>query len=410
MNFYNTKVNKVKVGYLSLVFLFLFQVFANFNDFIVIYFFSKVVLGLIGMIFCLIYLVRFSFTGKLPPHSVWLIFFFTLLLALATFSSHAVFGQPYISGIIGEVKLTAIFFFFFGLSVLNVAKPNLKEVEAMFVVLGLVCLVGFTMAFILINPQSVYTQGSNLVLKDSKGYRFKFQDVFVVIYLFYSIRRFLKGKKKISMFFTILFILFYEFFYEQERTELACIGLVIIWHIVLRAPDIIRVIFICGVAIILVAIIANPDYFSLLISSVNTSSLDNRAHTFGIADRGVFSSLYHFIFGLGNLNPLWQGGFSRLYGPDFYLSDIGWIGLIYEFGLIGAIFCLLTYFRVISAVKTVTNQLNSLLILSIMDYIMVRLILSIISPIIPYYVGIFVSILAITVYLRRQINHSQNES
>jgi hypothetical protein len=60
-----------------------------------------------------------------------------------------------------------------------------------------------------------------------------------------------------------------------------------------------------------------------------------------------------FLFGNGELSPRWRDGFNRIYGY-FYPSDIGIIGILYLFGIIGT---LLLFVQFLFARKVI-NRLN----------------------------------------------------
>jgi hypothetical protein len=396
------KVSLFKVTVIGFSFIFFYQIFFNVKDFNILYVFSKGVMGAFAILSFIIYLVRATVYGVSVKHSSYLIFLFIVLISISTISSHVVFRQPFLQGIMAQIKLTGIFYYFLALGLFAFLKPNIKDFEKTFIYLGLGSLLIYTLVNLFINPAIVWTKESDIVIKDSaRGYRFRLKDVFIIIYLFYALRKFLAGKQRMIMATLIILILLYLIIYQQERAELLSILAVLGWRFLTKSSVIIKSGFIVFVSGLFILIVLYSDKFSGLISSVDTSSLETRANTFGITYKYISSGFMNFLFGAGNLNTLWKGGFGSLYGENFFLSDIGWGGIIFEFGFIGAIFCFVTYLKVLKDLEKTNNSYNSLLLYAFTDYILARLILSVISPHIPYFIGIYATFLAISVYLRK---------
>jgi hypothetical protein len=66
---------------------------------------------------------------------------------------------------------------------------------------------------------------------------------------------------------------------------------------------------------------------------------------------------------MGALSQQWNGGFSTLYNPYFFLSDVGIFGTYYRFGLLTPLVLFVFYagfIRVMGQCKTKGNLLNAL--------------------------------------------------
>jgi hypothetical protein len=400
--FTSFKMSLLKVSVMSFSFIFFFQLFFNVKDFNVLYIFSKAVMGAFAVISFIIYLIKAAVYGISIKHSSYLIFLFFVLISISTISSHIVFGQPLLEGIMAQVKLTGIFYYFLAFSLFAFLKPNIKDFEKTFVYLGLGTLIIYTLVNLFINPASVWTKESDIVIKDSlRGYRFRLKDVFIIIYLFYALGKFLAGRQKMIMATLIILILLYLVVYQEERAELLSIVAVLGWRFITKSSAVVKSFFVILVSGVFILIVLYPDKFSGLLSSVDTTSLQTRANTFGITYRFISSGFTNFLFGAGNLNSLWKGGFESLYGENFFLSDIGWGGIVFEFGFLGAILCFIAYLKILKDVENTNKKYNSFLLSAFTDYILARLILSVISPHIPYFIGIYATLLAISVYLRK---------
>lgn len=393
----------IKILALSVIFLFLFMEFYNFSDQYILFIFQKIGIGILSFGFFVGYLLRFR---PLPKYSYFLIFFFLFLSVISTITSSIHFGQPAFYGFIGQFKLLGVFYFFLALWALKFFRANLHDIEGMLICLAIISLVSFSLVHFFVDPKELYTKGGNLILKDSKGYRFKFQDIFIVIYLFYNLRKFIYRKNKLFSGLLIVLIILYLIFFQQERAELLSILIVLCWRLLTKSSSAIKAAYIFLTAAILIWVLWQPNLYSDVISNIDFSSLNAREHTFEICYHFISSSFYNLMSGAGNLNSIWKNGFTRMYGTNFFLADIGWVGITFEFGLIGALLCLYLYIKVIRETEKTATVYQSPMLYAIADYLTVRLILSIFSPHIPYFVGIYTSILAIDLYLLK--NYEEN--
>ena len=391
------KVRKFLVGCLVLSFIFFFQEFFDVHDFNILYVISKVVIGVLSSLVFAVYFIKVVITRKLPQYSWYLLFIFFSLIALSVATSNIDFNQPIMMGIIAQVKLTGIFYYFFVFSILKGYKVTVKELETTFLCLGLIFLSIYLVVHLALNPQKYYSPQSSIVIHDSKGFRFRLPDVFISIFTFFCFRKFLARNKPIWF---ILFAVCYAYiaFLNQERTYLACVTLVIGFIIFFRGNATGKIVLVCLGFLTLVWLLNGG--FDYLTEDLNTASLDTRLITTAACVQFISANPSHFIFGGGNLNELWLNGFGRIYGDSFFLSDIGWVGICYEFGLIGVVICLSLYITLFRELNTSLRSTKTLLVLVLRDYVAMRFLLSVGSPVIPYFIGIFTSILAILVYLR----------
>lgn len=97
---------------------------------------------------------------------------------------------------------------------------------------------------------------------------------------------------------------------------------------------------------------ASPILATIILWISQTTSILSFANKFGVLFTQITSNVYltqsaraHTIssillelghgawFGSGSLSSLWRGGFSAIYGSNFYLADVGIFGTAYKFGL-----------------------------------------------------------------------------
>lgn len=73
---------------------------------------------------------------------------------------------------------------------------------------------------------------------------------------------------------------------------------------------------------------------------------------------------------------MWDGGFERFYGPNFFLSDVGAFGTVFRYGLLGIIliflfyaFCFKTAFRAPSTIEVRAGRLYLLMLIPLNVFI-----------------------------------------
>jgi hypothetical protein len=96
-----------------------------------------------------------------------------------------------------------------------------------------------------------------------------------------------------------------------------------------------------------------------------------------------------WLFGNGDISHWWRGGYDALIG-HFYPSDIGWVGIIYVYGIAGLVFFnqqasfLVNYYQKLGAVR------NQVFIKSLIAFVVYFLVHSITNGMVAFspYVGI----------------------
>ena len=59
---------------------------------------------------------------------------------------------------------------------------------------------------------------------------------------------------------------------------------------------------------------------------------------------------------MGSLSLQWKGGFSTLYNPHFYLSDVGLFGVYYRYGFLTPLIALIFYAGYLRIMKLCPNK------------------------------------------------------
>jgi hypothetical protein len=97
----------------------------------------------------------------------------------------------------------------------------------------------------------------------------------------------------------------------------------------------------------------------------------------------------HWIFGVGTLSPLDPAGLITWFNHFFFLADITWLGVVFEYGLIGAALILLLPIRGLmlsrsaafgSSRSAAASSPRPELLLSLRDYLLYALLISPLYP------------------------------
>jgi hypothetical protein len=118
------------------------------------------------------------------------------------------------------------------------------------------------------------------------------------------------------------------------------------------------------------------------------------------------------LFGNGDISHWWRGGYDVLIG-HFYPTDIGWVGIIYVYGVAGLVFFnqqatfLASYYRKLGAEK---NQVFTKSLIAFLVYYLIHSITNGMVAFSPYVGILFLVLLAHTSALRQQRLVTENVS
>ena len=136
-------------------------------------------------------------------------------------------------------------------------------------------------------------------------------------------------------------------------------------------------------------ILFNPE-------SLLDSSMGIRVNTIMQAFRFMSDNNLRVLFGAGGLNSFYTISFQDYFNTNFWPSDIGWIGILFEFGIIGVIVSLYLYYILLKEANKGTIQ--EPILLALKDYVYLSIFLSPLIPSLIYQIGLYMTILSLFVY------------
>jgi len=301
------------------------------------------------------------------------------------------------------------------LHLLRTGKVSLDEIRSVLLMLSW----GFVLYLLYLNftldrvdfaqERAIYNTWSEFKDKQGeRGYRIKLPAYFIVFGLFYYYFLF-QEKLRVSHFIiTVLFLFSILMVIQSRSLMVAIIATMLLFSIDFRklGQSIFRFI-VAALAVFLVIILYqfyDPEMFASMarmfenaFTVVLTGEKTDEASSNARIKETLLAWPYikeSWLFGNGDISHWWRGGYDALIG-HFYPSDIGWVGIIYVYGVAGLIFFnqqatfLVSYYRKLGAER------NQVFTKSLFAFLVYYLIHSITNGMVAFspYVGILFLVL-----------------
>lgn len=255
---------------------------------------------------------------------------------LSAFNAYVWYGQPLIYGLIEDRRILLTLIYFPIVTLLRNRKLDAHDViELLLVVAGLSIVLSIYFAATGSVNEAIYA--AKLEARENRvsiG-----THIVIIVTLLSFVFSMLKSSYKpywllwfFSSFGTLLFIV------QTRKIILVLTVIIAVTLLRKRTATFILLATMFGVAGIMLWPILSDDYMMMKLLAIWGQLLDDdylttsaRAHTV----MSVFSELTnnYFLWGHGALSLLWNEGFHRVYGDNFYLADVGVVGILYRYGL-----------------------------------------------------------------------------
>lgn len=296
-----------------------------------------------------------------------LMFTFILVNFLAAYKGHEVFGQPYYYGIMAQRSVMLSISGILLVSLLNKRLITINQVEKSFLYLSLSLLFIFYFFFLFVNPVK-FTDAEFVAYSPIRGYRYRFQFALVIMLLFYSLFK-VSHERKNKFVIVALLILFYLIYFLQSRTTLVVLAITILIYFVRNftlKEKIKKTLIYGGIGLIAFAVFITLGYTSLI--DKYQILYQNVFNVFQGESPDEASSAVRFmefntaldyiqknpLLGNGFISNQWNGGWHDILGY-FYPVDIGILGNIFVFGIVGTLLIYLPYYFSL----TMSREINS---------------------------------------------------
>lgn len=280
--------------------------------------------------------------------SLWVLCMGIALPLISAVLAYLNFGQPLAYGLLEERRFLAYLIFFPVLFLLLQAKPTQEELSRYFLYIALFCATFGFGYYLGIIPQNTmvsftvddWTRYEDLLRPD----RYRIGSTFVTLAAFivmYDMRE----RVTLRGLLILLYFVAYLWLVMQTRQTMLMWAFAGLWIFRKRIDSLMKMSAL-GLLLFSISWFWMPEFYieqyerfhALLFEATSGPSVRDR--TIGIIVDAVAANHY---FGMGALSLQWNGGFSRVYGPHFYLSDVGVFGVYYRYGFLAPLVVALFY-------------------------------------------------------------------
>ena len=288
-------------------------------------------------------------------------FLFMLLIPLlivpfiSAYQAHKVFHQPFIIGLIAQRQHYILLCGFFCVIALQRKLISLELLEKYFVRSMLINL-GIMIFFSVFIDPGMFKDTEFVKYSLNKGWQYEFPNAVAIAVVIYSIGK-AWGENKSSAYLPLFLSIAYFIIYGQDRSQIlfATVTIFIYYIFNLNIYRKIKYAFatlLSGIVLISALAIFYPDliehYLTLFgnASSIVTGKEVDEASTNVRYMEGAIAIenfTKHPWLGNGSVSSQFKGGFKGFFGY-FYPSDIGILGNLFVYGIVGTIAFYIPYF------------------------------------------------------------------
>jgi len=278
---------------------------------------------------------RFPMTRQLLASMAWLIL-------VPSFAAGIYFHQSFFTSISAQVKLLPILYFFSFLGVLLILQPTLQELERSFIRLATI-IAGTLICLWIAVPDSWYSTtyvvgDAPFFSHDHRGNRIRMSLFFPIIALFFCYRRAF-FEKSLRYFTAMVILLGVVLFIVKTRAMVIGVVGVLALNTILWSRPIVRVLLLIAMPIIVVGVFS-VGYLATTFTTDPSSGFDTRHISMNHAIRFLSDDPMRWLIGVGTISPTSPDSLIAYFHHFFFLADITWLGIIFEYGLIGAVLLL----------------------------------------------------------------------
>ena len=347
------------------------------------------------------------FVFELPYKAV-----FALLLAYAMGLSPLLgmlyFGNGFVDSLTTTVKIWSFTYYFAFAAMLAWLRPRPATIARAFVILGALTYITMWLLWIFA-PTDWYgsdpAKGKLLMFEYERGNRIYMPMFFGMIFLFYLTRRFCRNWEwwvglLIPAIFASQIII-----YKQRISILAAV--IVVYAIIISSTQgtLRRFLVACGLlaASGIIAVVSGP--IALEFGESLGGSLSVRMVSFATATEFLGNDPLRWLFGVGATTRFSSITLAEIFNnKNFYLADLGWLGIVFEYGLVGALLVVGVYLGGLLFTWQTARLDGTPLVRALADYMFFLFLTSTVYSFV-FTPGELGTILAVAAYLRSQGPH-----
>jgi hypothetical protein len=334
------------------------------------------------------------------PMSRQILITMTWLILVPSFAAGIYFHQSFFTSLTAQVKLLPFLYFFSFLALLLTLQPTLYEIERSFIRLAKIIAVVLIFFWLLI-PDSWYSTtyvvgDAPFFSHDHRGNRIRMSMYFPIIALFFCFRRAVFEKSMRYATGTIILLAVVMFIVKTRAMVIGIAG-VLALNTILWSRPLVRVLLLIIAPLALIAVFS-VGYLGTTFSTDASTGFDTRQISINHAIRFLSDDPLRWILGVGTISPTSQDSLIAYFHHFFFLADITWLGIVFEYGLLGAVLLLMITVRGLFFYQRLRTYVEDDFLGSLRDYLIYILMISAFYPL-TLTPGETAVILAIFVYV-----------
>ncbi|AWJ92897.1 hypothetical protein Sp245p_23975 (plasmid) [Azospirillum baldaniorum] len=324
------------------------------------------------------------------------------LVAITPAVSMVQLGNGVTDAMATTVKVWPFAYYFSLAALLTLLRPTLPQVRGALIALGAGTFVIMLALWLVLPPEAYATDPlkSKLLMYDvERGPRIFMPMFFGVLFLFYLSRRFCAYREWWTIPLLLIGLLLMVLIYKQ-RTALGSVVLVVGFAMITSARGWWRILAV-GMALLATVFLAAVYSVDLAnrAEQMLGASLSIRQNSIVLALDFLEVTPLRWLLGVGAVTRFSNVTLADILGNNqFYLADIGWIGIVFEYGVIGAVLIAAFYVAALrSARKAATG--DDPMTQALGDYVLFALATSTIYSVV-FTPGEVASVMALALYWR----------
>lgn len=325
------------------------------------------------------------------------------VLGLTPLLSMIYFGTGLVDAVATIAKTLPFLYYFSALGLLLLLRPRPETVVRAILWLGAATFILMAVLWVAV-PADFYksepAESKLFLFEAERGYRIFMPMFFGTIFLFYLTRRAFARQEIAAILLLLVCFALMVLIYKQRTVILAV--LLTVGLIALAASSGWRrgLLLLFGTAGGLLASGLIYAHFLERIEEALGASLTIRQLSITIATDYVLSNPLVMWFGAGSVTRISDTNLQMILGnAQFYLADIGWLGIVFEYGLVGASLILAVYVASLRRIRRIEAATHySMMTAALGDHIVFMLITSLVYSLV-FTPGEMATALALATYL-----------
>ncbi len=318
---------------------------------------------------------RFPVTRQILISFAWLVLF-------PSFAAMFYFHEGFFTSITAQVKLLPLLYFFSFLALLLALEPTLHELERSFIVAGMIVIVALIVMGAVVPAgwyKNEYVVGqAPFFTNDSRGHRIRMSMYFPIILLFFCYRRAVFERHAGYLFGAIVAFAVTLLIVKTRAMIIGITGVLVI-NTILWARPLARIVLLLCAPFALMAMFS-AGYLATTFSTNAESGFDTRRISIEIATRFLGSEPMRWLFGVGTISPTSHNSLIAWFHHFFFLADITWLGIVFEYGLVGATILLFFQLRGMFIYRRLRAKVDDDFLGALFDYLIYILLISFFYP------------------------------